>query len=93
MAASPTTLDDKIAAILTEMPNRIRYIREAKGLTQGDAAVRAGITESALSMIESGVRKPSLPVLLRVAEALDVEAGHLISKPKPKHRKEADHGS
>jgi transcriptional regulator with XRE-family HTH domain len=49
----------------------LREVREARGLTQGQLAARAGITQSAVSQIESGVRpNPNLMTLHLLERAL-----------------------
>ncbi len=49
----------------------LREVREARGLTQGRLAARAGITQSAVSQIESGVRpNPNLMTLHLLERAL-----------------------
>lgn len=51
----------------------LKKLREEKGLTQEELAKLAGVTKPYVSMIESGDRKrPSLPVLKRLAKALGV---------------------
>ena len=66
---------------------RLRDLREAKGLSQGDIEHRTGFFRSYLSRVENGHTMPSLPVLQRWAYALEVElyqlffAGH--GQPEP----------
>jgi len=43
------------------------------GLTQAELAVRAGMTQPQLSRLESGGATPTVPLLARVAAALDAE--------------------
>lgn len=47
-----------------------RQIREAAGFTQADLAHELGITASAVSRMESGLRMPRPATLIRWAEAL-----------------------
>ncbi len=51
--------------------DRLRLIRLARGLSQGDLARTAGVTRQAISGIESGRWSPSLDVALALARALD----------------------
>ena len=46
---------------------RLRDLRLAAGLTLEAAARRAGLSPAHLSRLESGLRQPSLPVLLGLA--------------------------
>jgi transcriptional regulator with XRE-family HTH domain len=43
------------------------------GLTQAELAERAGMTQPQLSRLESGGATPTVPLLARVAAALDAE--------------------
>jgi XRE family transcriptional regulator of biofilm formation len=58
---------------------RIKRLREAKGLTQAELAIQARVTRPYVTMLESGVRKtPSLPMLQRLAKALGVPVTELL---------------
>jgi transcriptional regulator with XRE-family HTH domain len=61
----------------------IRVIRQAKGLLLKDVAGAASVSNPFLALVEKGERQPSLAVLSRIAEALEVpvEALILISQP------------
>lgn len=48
----------------------VRRVREARRMTQQEVARAAGIEQSYLSLLERGLRDPSLPALGRVAQAL-----------------------
>ncbi|SNT66029.1 Helix-turn-helix domain-containing protein [Asanoa hainanensis] len=47
--------------------------RTELGLTQGELAERAGMTQPQLSRLESGGATPTVPLLARLAAALDAE--------------------
>lgn len=53
-------------------------LRKQRGFSHNVLAVKAGVTRSAISHIESGKRKPSLLLSLRLAHALEVELSDLI---------------
>ena len=58
----------------------LKRVREAKGLTQMELAGRAGVTNVYISLLETRKkRNPSLAVLRRLARALGVSAGELIT--------------
>ena len=58
---------------------RIRELRETIGITQGQLASSATVSQGYLSQLENGdVRNPSAAVLLRVASAMNVEADELF---------------
>lgn len=57
-----------------EVAFQIRRLREAKGLTQKELARKVGCSQQAISAIEqAGYGRHSLPLLRRIAEALDAE--------------------
>lgn len=47
--------------------------RTELGLTQAELAIRAGMTQPQLSRLESGGATPSVPLLARLAAALDAD--------------------
>jgi HTH-type transcriptional regulator / antitoxin HipB len=51
----------------------VRERRLALGLSQTEVAARAGMTQPALSKLEAGGAVPTIPVLERIALALDTE--------------------
>jgi ribosome-binding protein aMBF1 (putative translation factor) len=59
--------------------NPVRVWREARGLSQKDLAAKTGIGASMISMIESGERTGSPANLKRIATALEIELGELVS--------------
>jgi len=60
--------------------DRLRRIRESKGLNQGELAERTGLQPSAVSHFESGRRSPSFENLNRLADALSVSLDFLIGR-------------
>jgi HTH-type transcriptional regulator / antitoxin HipB len=59
----------------------VRERRLALGLSQTEVATRAGMTQPALSRLEAGGAVPTIPVLERIAVALDAELIVSISPP------------
>jgi transcriptional regulator with XRE-family HTH domain len=57
---------------------RIRDARERAVLSQGELAVKAGISQNALSQIETGKSQPRMSTIRKVAEALGIEPGRLM---------------
>lgn len=51
---------------------RIRSLRESKGLSQGDIEQRTGLLRSYISRVENGFTVPALETLEKVARALEV---------------------
>jgi transcriptional regulator with XRE-family HTH domain len=58
---------------------RVRALREKLGLSQEQLAERAQLHWTYVSEIERGRRNPSLNILARLARALDVPLGKLLS--------------
>src|SRR3972149_5084842 len=59
--------------------DKIRELREELGLTQGQLANDASVSQGYLSQLEKGdVKNPSAGVLLRVAQAMQVEPDELF---------------
>jgi transcriptional regulator with XRE-family HTH domain len=57
---------------------RLRRLRRERGLTQCDLA-ETGVSEAHISRIESGSRRPSIPVIRRLARSLGVSPEYLES--------------
>lgn len=57
---------------------RIRFYREQLGLTQKQLAERLGVTPSAITMWESGERKPDIVMLKRLAAAFNCTTDELL---------------
>lgn len=57
----------------------VRKRRMELGVSQESLAHVAGLHRTYISMLERGIRNPSLTVLLQLAEALNTEASELIA--------------
>ncbi len=60
------------------MGQRLRALREARGLSQENFALEAGIARSYYGAIERGLRNVAALNLIRIAAALGVEVGELF---------------
>jgi transcriptional regulator with XRE-family HTH domain len=58
----------------------VRAHRESRGFSLGTLAEKAGISKTSLSKIEAGQGNPSLEILNRIANALDVPVGLLFGQ-------------
>jgi predicted transcriptional regulator/transcriptional regulator with XRE-family HTH domain len=67
---------------------KVRAVRRQQGLTQAQLAVRLGISASYLNLIEHDRRSLSAPLLIRLAEALDLDLKAL--SPEGQERLVAD---
>ncbi len=61
---------------------RLRAAREARGLTQAQAAAELGVSRPLLIAIEKGTRKPSPQELVRLASLYQVSVSQLL-RPQP----------
>ncbi len=57
---------------------RLRAMREMRGLTQSQLAEKVGIPSTSISHLESGSRKPSFDNLRRLAKFFDISTDYLI---------------
>lgn len=63
---------------------RIRQVRKAKGLSQGELAEKCGISMSFMGHIERGTRIMSLDTFVAVCDALGTKADELLrGVPQP----------
>jgi transcriptional regulator with XRE-family HTH domain len=62
-----------------DIGKRLRELREAKGLSQSDVEDRSGLPRTHVSLVENGHSTPTLQVLERWANALDVELSQLFA--------------
>ena len=65
---------------------RVRKYRKALGLSQEELAERVEISVPHMSHIETANTKLSLPVLVALAEALEVRTDDLLYDNQPKNR-------
>jgi len=63
----------RAAKLAFELGRSVRGLREQRGWSQSQLAAAAGMTQSAVAKFEAGGTIPSLPVLDRLAQALDAE--------------------
>jgi transcriptional regulator with XRE-family HTH domain len=62
-----------------KLGDKIRKLREEYGLTQGQLAGGASVSQGYLSQLENGdVKNPSAAVLLRVAQAMHIDPDELF---------------
>ncbi|MFF3336523.1 helix-turn-helix domain-containing protein [Streptomyces sp. NPDC002888] len=67
--------------VLAEVGPRLRRIRKERGATLAGLSEATGISVSTLSRLESGLRKPSLELLLPIARAHGVALDELVGTP------------
>ncbi len=72
-----------------DIGKRLRAMREAKGLSQGDIERRSGLLRSYISRVEGGYTAPSLVTLEKFAKALGVDSYQVLFEGhgRPRHPK------
>ena len=71
-----------MSSVSENLADNTKSLREARGLTQAQIAKTAGIPRPTWANIESGSANPTLQVLLKMAEALQVSLEELIAPPR-----------
>ncbi|MBT2490984.1 helix-turn-helix transcriptional regulator [Streptomyces sp. ISL-96] len=71
-----------IAQVLTEVGPRLKRLRTENGVTLTALSETTGISKSTLSRLESGQRRPSLELLLPIAQAHQVPLDELVGAPE-----------
>jgi transcriptional regulator with XRE-family HTH domain len=64
----------------------LRRLRVARRLSQESLAVDADVDVSYISRLENGLENPTIGLLERTAQALDVEFWELVKKPDKKDK-------
>ncbi len=62
------------------MENRLKQLREERGLTQKQMGEKAGITKNQAGYIERGVHTPSVVTALALASALSCQVEDIFSR-------------
>ena len=70
-----------ITSVLEEVGPRLRRVRTQRGATLAQLSSATGISKSTLSRLESGQRKPSLELLLPIAQAHQMPLDELVGAP------------
>ncbi len=64
--------------MISNISNRIRYLRDKMGMTQTDLANRLGISRNAVNLWESSLSSPSLANIVEMAKIFHVSADYLL---------------
>lgn len=64
---------------------RLKNLRESKGLKQTELAEKLNLTSAALSQYEKGVREPNSEMLKKIADYFDVSTDFLLGRIDVKH--------
>lgn len=67
-------------ALAKRFGKTLRRLREASNLTQEDLAFECGLDRTYISLLERGLRQPSLTTIFLVADAVGLSASRLVAK-------------
>lgn len=62
---------------------RLAAARERSGISQGELSRRAQVSSAYITQLEAGERTPSVPVLLRLADAVECRPCELLRDNEP----------
>lgn len=69
-------------AIRKEIIRLLQRERERRGLSKYAVAQRSGVSESMLSLVERGLRNPTMEWMLRVADGIGTDLAPFISRAR-----------
>lgn len=65
---------------LETVVSELRKLRKARGLSHEKLAKEIGVHRSAISLIESGKRSPTLVMCLKISNGLGIKLSDILSK-------------
>jgi HTH-type transcriptional regulator / antitoxin HipB len=77
VAKDPTSRSRADARLLATFGRNLKSARENVRISQRQLATRAGLSQAAISQMESGQVAPTIIVLYRLAGALEIEVAEL----------------
>ena len=69
----------KINQLQQKIGQRIRELRESKGITQQDLAAACNFEKTNMSRIEAGRTNPTLSTLYKISQALEITISELVN--------------
>jgi len=66
--------------LLEQLAKNVKALRKSLSLSQEGLAFECDIDRTYISKVERGIANPSLLILLRIADVLDVEIKDLLKK-------------
>jgi len=66
---------------------RVKQYRKTKGISQARLAQISGVSQSYIAYLERGERHPTIPIAIKLANALGVSLMELIGDPNEYVRK------
>ena len=68
----------KISQLQQKIGQRIRILRESKGITQQDLAAACNFEKTNMSRIEAGRTNPTISTLYKISQALEISISELV---------------
>ena len=68
----------KISLLQQKIGNRIRELRESKGISQQNLAAICNFEKANLSRIEAGRTNPTISTLYKISQALEITLSDLL---------------
>ena len=68
----------KISQLQQKIGQRIRTLRESKGITQQDLAAACNFEKTNMSRIEAGRTNPTISTLYKISQALEITISELV---------------
>lgn len=69
---------------MVDCSEKLRALREARGLTQLQVANRIGVSKAMVSAYETASKAPSIEVFIRLSRLFDVSVDYLVCVNAPK---------
>lgn len=69
---------------MVDCSEKLKALREARGLTQQQVAQRVGISKAMISAYETASKAPSIEVLIRLSRLFGVSVDYLVCVDAPK---------
>ena len=69
---------------MVDCSEKLRALREARGLTQAQVAGRIGVSKAMISAYETASKAPSIEVLIRLSRLFGVSVDYLVCVDAPK---------
>ena len=67
-------------AVCVEIIRLLREERKQRGLSNYSIAQKSGVSQSMISLVERGLRNPSMELMLRLADGVGADLPALIKK-------------
>lgn len=74
--------NQKLEKMRSNLSDNIKALRASKGIPQERLGYDSGVDRTMVSKIERKIANPTLEVLVKLADCLEVEVGDLLKDPR-----------